>query len=33
MAQLSGDDFGNLIYLVLLGGVIAFWFSHLRVGL
>ena len=26
MAQLSGDDFGNLIYLVLLGGVIAFWF-------
>lgn len=26
MQQLSGDDFGNLIYLVLLGGVIAFWF-------
>ncbi|MGH1577075.1 retropepsin-like aspartic protease family protein [Planktotalea sp.] len=26
MNQLSGDDFGNLIYLVLLGGVIAFWF-------
>ncbi|MEP5151906.1 TIGR02281 family clan AA aspartic protease [Planktotalea sp.] len=26
MEQLSGDDFGNLIYLVLLGGVIAFWF-------
>ncbi len=26
MDQLSGDDFGNLIYLVLLGGVIAFWF-------
>lgn len=26
MTQLSGDDFGNLIYLVLLGSVIAFWF-------
>lgn len=26
MDQLSGDDFGNLIYLALLGGVIAFWF-------
>ena len=26
MSELSGDDFGNLIYLVLLGGVIAFWF-------
>ena len=26
MKQLSGDDFGNLIYLALLGGVIAFWF-------
>jgi aspartyl protease family protein len=26
MEQFSGDDFGNLIYLVILGGVIAFWF-------
>lgn len=26
MQQLSGDDFGNLIYLVILGAVIAFWF-------
>lgn len=26
MDQFSGDDFGNLIYLALLGGVIAFWF-------
>lgn len=26
MQQFSGDDFGNLIYLVILGGVIAFWF-------
>lgn len=26
MDQLTGDDFGNLIYLVVLGGVIAFWF-------
>ena len=25
MQQFSGDDFGNLIYLVILGGVIAFW--------
>jgi len=26
MEQFSGDDFGNLIYLVILGGVLAFWF-------
>ncbi|WP_085308900.1 retropepsin-like aspartic protease family protein [Planktotalea arctica] len=26
MAQFSGDEFGNLIYLVILGGVLAFWF-------
>lgn len=26
MAQLGGDDIGHLIYLVLLGSVIAFWF-------
>lgn len=26
MDALQGDDFGNLIYLVLLGSVIAFWF-------
>lgn len=26
MGDLSGDDFGNLIYLVILGSVIAFWF-------
>ena len=26
MQQFSGDDFGNLIYLMILGSVIAFWF-------
>lgn len=26
MEQLSGDDFGNLIYLAILGSMIVFWF-------
>lgn len=26
MEHLSGDDFGNLIYLVLLGSMVVFWF-------